>query len=159
MGTMVVANAIIGIATGVSFAIMGVEQPVLWGVLAGVLHFIPYVGQAVVTTLSSAAAYLQFGTMAMAVSVGAVTLGISFAIGVVFMTFMQSRVARVNATVLFVAVLFFGWLWGTWGLVLAAPIVAMLKSVCDHVEAFAPARELLSGDPPAPNTPAPVPAE
>jgi len=65
----------------------------------------------------------------------------------------------VNATVLFVAILFFGWLWGAWGLVLAAPIVAMVKSVCDHVELFAPAREFLSGSPPAPTVPVTVPAE
>jgi predicted PurR-regulated permease PerM len=128
-------------------------------VLAGVLHFIPYVGQAAITTLSSAAAYLQFGNAGAAMTVGAVTLGLSFAIGTVLMTFMQSRASRVNATVLFVAVLFFGWLWGAWGLVLAAPIVAMMKSICDNVEAFAPAREFMSGPKPEAPPPAPVPAD
>jgi predicted PurR-regulated permease PerM len=83
--------------------------------------------------------------MAPALTVGGITLALSFAIGTVLMTFMQSRVSKVNATVLFVAILFFGWLWGAWGLVLAAPIVAMVKSVCDHVEAFQPAGEFLSG--------------
>lgn len=153
MGAMVVANILIGACTGIAFALMGMEQSMLWGVLAGVLHFIPYVGQALVTTLSSAAAYLQFGSMAQALTIGGITLALSFAIGTVLMTFMQSRVSRVNATVLFVAVLFFGWLWGAWGLLLAAPIVSMLKSVCDHVEAFAPAREFLSGNPPPPVPP------
>jgi len=153
MGAMFIANLLIGAATGIAFAVMGMEQAVLWGVLSGVLHFIPYVGQAIVTIISSAAAYLQFGTFASAMSVGTVTLIISFLIGTVLMTYLQSRASRVNATVLFVAVLFFGWLWGAWGLVLAAPIVAMVKSVCDNVEAFAPARELLSGAP----QPAPVP--
>ncbi|QJR09207.1 hypothetical protein DSM104443_00244 [Usitatibacter rugosus] len=159
MGAMVVANVLIGACTGIAFAVMGMEQATLWGVLAGVLHFIPYVGQALVTTLSSAAAYLQFGSMSSALTIGGITLALSFAIGTVLMTFMQSRVSKVNATVLFVAILFFGWLWGAWGLVLAAPIVAMMKSVCDHVEAFAPAREFLSGSPPAPTPPVAVPAD
>ncbi|APV48918.1 hypothetical protein BWI17_04000 [Betaproteobacteria bacterium GR16-43] len=158
MGTMVAANLLIGVCTGISFYLLGVEQPLLWGVLSGTLHFIPYVGQAIVTGLSSAAAYLQFGSAGFAFAVGGVTLGISFAIGVVLMTFLQSRVSRVNATVLFVAILFFGWLWGAWGLVLAAPIVAMVKSVCDNVEAFAFAREFLSGERPAARVPAPAPA-
>jgi len=159
MGAMVVANVLIGTCTGIAFAVMGMEQATLWGVLAGVLHFIPYVGQALVTTLSSAAAYLQFGTMAPALTIGGITLALSFAIGTVLMTFMQSRASRVNATVLIVAVLFFGWLWGGWGLVLASPIVAMVKSVCDNVEAFAPAREFMSGTKPEARPPAPVPAD
>lgn len=159
MGAMFVVNVLIGVATGIAFAMLKMEQAILWGVLAGLLHFIPYVGQAIVTTLSSAAAYLQFGSAGSAFTVGAVTLGLSFAIGTVLMTYLQSRASRVNATVLFVAVLFFGWLWGAWGLVLASPIVAMVKSVCDHVEAFAPAREFLSGDSPAAVAPAPLPAD
>lgn len=160
VGAMFVTNLMIGIGTGIAFAIMGLEQAVLWGVLAGVLHFIPYVGQAIVTGLSSAAAYVQFGTFGAAMAVGGFTMGISFLVGTVLMTYLQSRASRVNSTVLFVAILFFGWLWGAWGLVLAAPIVAILKSVCDHVEQFAPARELLSGSRPkkAP-APAPVPAD
>lgn len=159
MGAMFVVNLLIGTATGIAFAFLKMEQAILWGVVAGLLHFIPYVGQAIVTTLSAAAAYLQFGSAGSAFTVGAVTLGLSFAIGTVLMTFLQSRASRVNATVLFVAVLFFGWLWGAWGLVLASPIVAMVKSVCDHVEAFAPAREFLSGDSPAVVPPAPLPAD
>lgn len=159
MGAMFIVNVLIGVSTGIAFKIMGLEQALLWGAVAGVLHFIPYVGQATVTALSSAAAYLQFGTFASAMSVGAVTLALSFAIGTVLMTYMQSRASRVNATVLFVAVLFFGWLWGAWGLVLASPIVAMMKSVCDNVEAFAPAREFMSGTKPEVRQPAPVPAD
>jgi predicted PurR-regulated permease PerM len=159
MGTMFVVNVLIGACTGIAFSLMGLEHALLWGVVAGVLHFIPYVGQATVTALSSAAAYMQFGTFAAAMSVGAVTLALSFAIGTVLMTYMQSRASRVNATVLFVAILFFGWLWGAWGLVLASPIVAMMKSVCDNVEAFAPAREFMSGQKPEARPPTPVPAD
>ena len=64
------------------------------------------------------------------------------------MTCMQSRASHVNATLLFVVVLFLGWLWGAWGLVLASPVIAILKSICDHVPAFAPAASFLSGDKP-----------
>ena len=59
------------------------------------------------------------------------------------MTWLQSRVARVNAAVLFIALLFFGWLWGIWGLLLGAPLVAIAKVICDRVAALAPVGELL----------------
>jgi predicted PurR-regulated permease PerM len=142
---MFVVNALIGVATTICFAALGVEQAILWGVVSALLHFVPYVGQAIVTVASGAAAYLQFANVGGAIGVAAATLAISLGVGTLFATWLQSRASRVNQTVLFVAILFFGWLWGAWGLVLAAPLVAMVKSVCDHVEAFQPAGEFLSG--------------
>ena len=139
-----VTNGLIGVATAIAFTILGVEQAVLWGVIAGVLHFLPYAGQAIVTAASTAAAYLQFGSAGYAAVVAATTLAISLTIGTVLATWLLSRASRTNATVLFVAMLFFGWLWGAWGLFLASPLVAMVKSVCDHVHPFAPAAEFLS---------------
>jgi predicted PurR-regulated permease PerM len=59
------------------------------------------------------------------------------------MTWLQSRFARVNAAVLFIALLFFGWLWGVWGLLLGAPLVAIAKVICDRVEVLKPAGDLL----------------
>ena len=56
---------------------------------------------------------------------------------------LQSRAARVNQAVLFIALLFFGWLWGIWGLLLGAPLVAIVKVVCDRVEGLKPIGELL----------------
>ena len=51
--------------------------------------------------------------------------------------------ARVNAAVLFIALLFFGWLWGVWGLLLGAPLVAIAKVICDRVDVLKPAGDLL----------------
>lgn len=146
MLAMCVANVLIGITTALAFKAIGLEQAALWGAIAGVLHFIPYVGQAIVTAGSTAAAYLQFGTLGPAAAVLATTLAISILIGTILITWLQSRASRVNTTVLFVALLFFGWLWGAWGLILASPVVAIVKSVCDHVPSFAPAAAFLTGD-------------
>ena len=65
------------------------------------------------------------------------------AVGFLFTTWLHSRFAGVNAAVLFIALLFFGWLWGIWGLLLGAPLVAIAKVVCDRVESLKPAGELL----------------
>ena len=142
---MFVANTLIGLATATAFWAMGIESAALWGVIAGVLHFIPYVGQAIVTTASAAAAFFQFGEVGPALGAAALTLALSITIGTVLVNWLLSRACHVNTTLLFVAMLFFAWLWGAWGLVLAAPMMAMVKSVCDHVEAFAPAAQFLAG--------------
>jgi predicted PurR-regulated permease PerM len=62
---------------------------------------------------------------------------------VLFTTWPQGRFARVNAAVLFIALLFFGWLWGVWGLLLGAPLLVIIKVICDRVDALKPACELL----------------
>jgi predicted PurR-regulated permease PerM len=70
-------------------------------------------------------------------------VGPSGVIGLGFMTWLQSRFARVNAAVLFIALLFFGWLWGVWGLLLGAPLVGIAKVICDRIESLKPVGELL----------------
>jgi predicted PurR-regulated permease PerM len=64
-------------------------------------------------------------------------------VGMVFTTWLQGKFARVNAAVLFIVLLFFGWLWGIAGLLLGAPLLATVKVVCDHVEPFKAFGELL----------------
>jgi predicted PurR-regulated permease PerM len=141
--TMLVSNALVAIATWLAFEALGMENAGVWGVASGVLHFIPYLGSALIVLGSGVAAFLQFGSLLHAVAIAGVALLVGGAIGQVFMTWLQSRAARVNAAVLFIALLFFGWLWGIWGLLLGAPLVAIVKVICDRVEALKPVGELL----------------
>jgi predicted PurR-regulated permease PerM len=140
---MLVCNALVGVATWLVLQAMGVEQAGVWGVFAGVMHFIPYLGPVVTAAGAGIAGFLQFDSMLEALSVAGATLMVATAIGMVFMTWLQSRVAHVNAAVLFIALLFFGWLWGVAGLLLGAPIVAIVRVVCDHIEPLKPAAEML----------------
>ena len=141
--SMLLTNTLLAIVTWLAYEAMGVENAAVWGAAAGVLHFIPYLGPALVVLGSGVAAYLQFGSALHALSVAGVTLLAAGAIGFLFMTWLQSRAARLNAAVLFIALLFFGWLWGVWGLLLGAPLVAIVKVVCDRVETLKPLGELL----------------
>jgi len=140
---MVVSNTLLAVATWLAFEALGMEQAGVWGVAAGLLHCVPYLGPAVMALASGVAAFLQFGSPLHALAVAGVSLVAAGAIGFVFMTWLQSRLARVNAAVLFIALLFFGWLWGIWGLLLGAPLVAIVKVVCDRVESLEPVGELL----------------
>jgi len=138
-----VTNALIAVATWLAFEALGLEQAGVWGIAAGVLHFIPYLGPVLIALASGMAGFLQFGTFSGAVATAGVSLVVAGVIGVLFTTWLQSRFARVNAAVLFIALLFFGWLWGVWGLLLGAPLLAIAKVVCDRVETLKPVGELL----------------
>ena len=139
----VTANVVLGAATWLAFEALGMEQAGVWGVVAGVLHFIPYLGPAVFAFASGVAAFMQFGTALDALAVAGVSLVLATIVGSIIVTWVQGRYARVNAAVLFIALLFFGWLWGVWGLLLGAPLVAIAKVVCDRVESLQPVGELL----------------
>jgi len=141
--TMLVSNSLVGVFTWLAFKALGLEQAGVWGVVAGVLHSIPYLGPASVAITSGMAAFLQFGSLLNALAITGASLLVTGVVGFVFMPWLQSRFAGVNAAVLFIALLFFGWLWGAWGLLLGAPLVAIAKVICDGVESLKPVGELL----------------
>jgi len=140
---MLASNALVAAGSWLAFLALGLDQAGVWGVAAGVLHFVPYLGPALVALGSGVAALLQTGSLLYALAVAGVSLLIAGAVGFLFMTWLQSRFARVNAAVLFIALLFFGWLWGVWGLLLGAPLVAIAKAVFDRIESLKPVGELL----------------
>ena len=137
-----VSNILIAVCTWLAFEALGMEHAAVWGAAAGVLHFIPYLGPVLIALASGMAGFLQLGTLPGAIAVAGASLLVSGAVGFLFTTWLQSRFAGVNAAVLFIALLFFGWLWGVWGLLLGAPLVAIAKVICDRVESLKPAGEL-----------------
>jgi predicted PurR-regulated permease PerM len=139
----VISNILVAICTWLVFIALDMDQAGAWGVTAGLLHFIPYLGPAIFAVASGVGAFLQFGTPLYAIAVAGMSLLVATAVGLIFMTWLQGRFARVNTAVLFIALLFFGWLWGAWGLLLGAPLVAIIKTVCDRVEALKPLGGLL----------------
>jgi predicted PurR-regulated permease PerM len=118
--SMLVSNTLVGVATWGAFQALGLQHAGVWGVAAGILHFILN-----------------------ALTVAGASLVVAAAVGFGFTTWLQSRFAGVNAAVLFIALLFFGWLWGVAGLLLCAPLVAIAKVICDRVDSLKPAGELL----------------
>jgi len=130
---LMATNALIGLAIWAAFFAMGVENPGFWGLAAALLHFIPYAGSLLLASASGLAMFLQTGAYTSAAMTAMVALAINGAIGVGILTWMQARLYRVSATALFLSLLFFGWLWGAWGVLLAAPLVGVMKVVCDRV--------------------------
>ena len=141
--SMLASNVLVGIGTWLAFAALGIDHAEVWGVAAAVLHFIPYLGPAIAAIGGGVAAFLQFESLLHALSTAGITLLVAGAVGFIFLPWLQSRFAGVNAAVLFISLLFFGWLWGVWGLLLGAPLVAIAKVICDRVGSLKPIGELL----------------
>ena len=136
-------SAVLGIATGLAFLALGLQHAAVWGVLAGVTNLVPYVGAIVVVVGSALVAFVQFGSIDQAVLIGGTALVIHTIIGYGITPWLTSRAGSMNPVVIFAGVLAWGWLWGVWGLLLGAPILMVVKSVCDRVEDLKPVGELL----------------
>jgi predicted PurR-regulated permease PerM len=136
-------STIVAVATWLAFSALGVEQAALWGLLAGVFNSIPYFGPVIVTGATSVIAFLQFGNLRMAIVVGAVSLIITSLEGFLLTPWLTGRATRMNAVAIFVGLLFWGWVWNVWGMLLAVPMLVVMKTVCDHVEDFKGVGELL----------------
>ena len=140
---MLISNALIAVMTWLAFEMLGLEHPAVWGVAAGVLHFIPYLGTVGVALACGIAGLLQFESLTQAFLLAGSFLLIAGVVGMGFTTWLQGRFARVNPAVLFIVLLFFAWLWGVAGLLLGAPLLAIVKVICDRVESLQPVGELL----------------
>jgi predicted PurR-regulated permease PerM len=139
----VFTSAVVAVATWLAFKGIGLQQAAVWGILAGVFNSIPYFGPVIVTGAILVVAFAQFGTIHMALLVAGVSLVITSLEGFLLTPWLTSRAARMNAVAVFVGLLFWGWLWNVWGLLLAVPMLMVLKAVCDHIEDLNPVAELI----------------
>ncbi|WP_246180383.1 AI-2E family transporter [Marinobacter changyiensis] len=140
---MMLGAVFVGFFTWLAFFILGVEQAVLWGVVAGVASAIPYLGPFLVLIGTGAAAFIQFSALDMAFLVAGISLAITSIQGYLLTPWLTSRVSSLNAVAIFIGLLFWGWLWGPVGLIVATPILMIIKTVCDHVENLKSVGEML----------------
>jgi predicted PurR-regulated permease PerM len=140
---LLATNVLVGLLVWVAFAWIGLENAGAWAVAAGFLHVIPYLGPGVTAAATGMAAFMQFDSFSMALLVSGVSLAIATVVGTFITTWMTGRIARMNAAAVFISLLFWGWLWGVWGMLLGIPIIVIVKVVSQHVEQLQPVAELL----------------
>jgi predicted PurR-regulated permease PerM len=136
-------SVLVGAATWAAFLWLGLEHAAVWGAVAAVLNLVPYLGSIAVCGGAAGVGFLQFGTLGMALVIGAVSLGIHTLSGNLLTPWLTSRASRMNPVAIFVGVLAWGWLCGIWGLLLGAPLLMAVKAVCDRVDDLKPIGELL----------------
>ncbi|GGC76193.1 AI-2E family transporter [Undibacterium terreum] len=143
MFMLLVTNVLLGLLTWAAFQIIGLENAGAWALTSALLHVIPYFGSLLIAGATGVVAFMQFGSVSMALLVAGVCLGIATLVGTFVTTWMTGRIARMNAAAVFISLLFWGWLWGIWGLLLGIPIIVIVKVVSEHIEGLEAVSELL----------------
>jgi predicted PurR-regulated permease PerM len=141
---VVIANTCVALLSWAFFRYAGMEHAALLGLLCGVLNAVPYVGAAAGVVVVALAAFVQFGAIGTATFVAAGAMLITGIEGYLLTPWLMRRSASINGPALFIGLLFWGWVWGAWGMLLAYPLMMVLKTVVDHVADFSAASELLS---------------
>jgi predicted PurR-regulated permease PerM len=140
---MLTTNLLVALLTWAVFRWLGLENAGAWAAAAGLLHIVPYLGSAVAAIATAMAAFIQFDSLGMAMLVGGASLAIATVVGTFVTTWMTGRIANMNSAAVFVSLMFWGWLWGVWGMLLSIPIIVIIKVVSQHVEQLHPVAELL----------------
>ena len=139
----ILTSAIVAVVTGVALWSMGLRQAALWGLAAGIFNSIPYYGPLIVTGALSVVGFLQFGTVGMTLAVASVALLITTLEGMLLTPTLVGRASSMNQIAVFAGLLFWSWAWGIWGMLLAVPMMMVVKVICDHVEPLQPVGHFL----------------
>ena len=137
-------NFCLAMVVGLAMYLFGMPNPFLWGAMAGILNFIPYVGSIIGLGAISLAAAFTFDHVEMVVMVSGTYLCLTAVEGNFITPNLLGRKLLLNPVVILVSVLFWGWLWGTVGALLAVPLIASFKIMCDQIESLHPIAEFLS---------------
>lgn len=143
MRVQVLTSLLVAVATAVALWWFGLNQYIVWGLLAGIFNSIPYLGPVIVTGGLGIVAFMQFDSLLTTAYVCGVAFAITSLEGFLLTPVLMGRAAQMNPVAIFVGLLFWSWIWGLWGTVLAVPMLMMLKAICDHVEDLQPIGELL----------------
>lgn len=143
--TVTVINAGLGVAVGFALWLLGMPSPILWGALAFLLNFVPYLGALVGVSVLTVVAFLSLDGVAAALLPPAIYLTLTAIEGSFVTPSVLGYRLKLNPLILFAGIIFWGWMWGAVGAVLAVPMIASVKILCDEVESLAPVGELLGG--------------
>lgn len=143
--TISLINAGLGAAVAAGMFAIGMPNPVLWGVLAALLNFIPYLGALLGVVLVGLVALVSFDAIGAALLAPLIYLACTTVEGQLVTPLVIGRRLEMNPVVIFLAIAFWGWLWGIVGALIAVPLLVILKVFADHVEGLGGLGEFLAG--------------
>ena len=141
---LILAGVVVGLSTWAVLMFFGVHYAALWGLAAALLNCVPYLGPAFVAAGLMLASLVQFGSLTTAAMVAGASLLITTLEGFLFTPIVFGRSVQLNPVAVFVSFLFWGWLWGVAGMLLALPLLMIVKTIAESVDDLAPLAELLS---------------
>ena len=144
-GVLLVTNTVVGLVIWAAFSVAGLPDAGGWALTAAVLHVVPYLGMALLTGLGAAETFLAHGSIGAALGMAAFIVLMSTLIGTGVTAWLQGRAAKMNAAAVFIGVVFWGALWGVWGLLLGPALVVLLKVVAEHTRPGQRLAQLMQG--------------
>lgn len=143
LATITVINLTLGLAVWGLMTWIGVPNPLLWGVLAFVTNYIPYLGAILMIAVLAMVGFLTFDDPARALLAPGAFVGLNLLESYLVTPMVLGHRLTLNPVVVFLGLTFWGWLWGITGALLAVPIMVVLKIICDHSEPLRPIGEFL----------------
>jgi predicted PurR-regulated permease PerM len=142
--TVTVINACLGLAVGTAVGLLGLRNPLMWGVVVAVLNFVPYLGPLTGIVCMTIGAALSFDSLSYALIFPAVYLLLGTLEGSIVTPWVMGRSLTLNPVLILLSLTFWGWMWGIAGVILAVPILATFKIFCAHIKPMEPLAEFLS---------------
>ena len=147
LATITMMNALVGIANGLSVWAFGLPDPLLWGTAAFLLNYVPILGPLTGVVIFFFVGLFTFSSALWALAPSGVYLAIHVLEGETITPLLLARRFTLNPLLVIVALMFWDWLWGVPGALLAVPLLAVFKILCDNVEALTPVGHLLGAEP------------
>jgi predicted PurR-regulated permease PerM len=142
--TVTIINCCLGFAVGTTVGLLGLPNPVMWGALVATLNFVPYLGALTGIICMTIGAILSFDSLAYALIFPAVYLAFGTLEGNFITPWVMGRSLTLNPVIILLSLVFWGWMWGIAGVILAVPILAVFKIFCAHIKPMEPLAEFLS---------------
>jgi predicted PurR-regulated permease PerM len=141
--TITCINVVLGTAVGAALYALGMPSPALWGTMCAVLNYIPFLGHIIGFSIIGLVALMTFGELDAAIVPPLIYAAIAFLEGQLITPMIVARRLTLNPVAVFVALIFWGWLWHVPGMLLAVPLLAATKIICDHIRPLNPIGEFL----------------
>jgi predicted PurR-regulated permease PerM len=142
--TITAINACLGLAVGTAVGLLGLRNPLMWGVMVALLNFVPYLGALTGIVCMTIGAVLSFDSLGYALIFPGVYLAFGTLEGSFITPWIMGRSLTLNPVIILLSLTFWGWMWGIVGIILAVPILAAFKIFCAHIKPMEPLAEFLS---------------
>jgi predicted PurR-regulated permease PerM len=143
--TITIINVLVGLANMLQCWVFGLPNPLLWGVVAFLLNYIPIIGPLTGIVIYFVVSLFVFPSILQALLPPLVYLCIHLMEGETITPMVLARRFTLNPVLVMGSLMFWDWLWGVWGAFLSVPMLAVFKIICDHVEVLTPIGHIVGG--------------
>ena len=134
--TVAIINSALGLVIGLGLWVIGMPTPLLWGVMAAMLNFLPYIGALATIMIVAVISIISFDSLSYAMLAPAFVVFCNVVEGQIVTPLIVGRRLELNAVAIFIAVAFWSWLWGFIGALIAVPLLVIIKVFCDHFDGW-----------------------